>query len=52
METRYFVKFVGDKNVTVAVAKSSEEANILKQNQYEETTREFYNWVLSNTSKI
>lgn len=39
METRYFLKFIGTKNVTLAVARSHNEATILRRNQYEETTQ-------------
>lgn len=52
METRYFVKFIGDKNVTLAVARSRAEARILTDNQYEETTKSFYEWLRSQTRKI
>lgn len=52
MNTRYFVKFIGDKNVTVAVARSENDAETLLANNYEETTADFYNWVQSNTRKI
>lgn len=52
METRYFVKFIGDKHVTVAIAQTPADAEILLANQYEETTEAFYNWVRSNTRKI
>lgn len=52
METRYFVKFVGDKNVTLAVAHTNNEVIVLKNNQFEETTPEFYQWVRSQTRKV
>lgn len=52
MESRYFVKFIGDKHVTVAIANSSEEANTLKHNQFEETTQSFYQWVQNQTRKV
>ena len=52
METRYFVKFVGDTFVTVAKAHSDTEAETLLDNQYEETTEEFFDWVRSNTSEL
>ncbi len=52
METRYFVKFIGDKHVTLAVARSVNEAQVLIRNQFEETTAEFYSWVQSQTCKI
>ncbi len=52
MDTRYFVKFIGDKHVTVALAKTASEAKALQNNQFEETTAEFYNWVREKTRKI
>jgi len=52
METRYFVKFIGDKHVTVAIAHNVNEAQTLIRNQFEETTQTFYHWVRSHTSKI
>lgn len=52
METRYFVKFIGDKNVTLALAHTESEAEILVNNQFEETTAEFYEWVRSQTSEV
>lgn len=52
METRYFVKFIGDKNVTLAIAYSQDEATTLKRNQFEETTENFYKWVQSQTQRI
>ncbi len=52
METRYFVKFVGDKHVTLAVARNRTEASMLKSNQFEETTQTFYQWVQSKTQQI
>ncbi|MEM9952608.1 MAG: hypothetical protein AAF846_13465 [Chloroflexota bacterium] len=52
METRYFVKFIGDKHVTLAVASNTQEAETLKHNKFEETTQHFYQWVQSQTRKI
>ncbi len=50
METRYFVKFVGEKHVTVAKARNTQDVETLLRNQYEETTEIFYNWVRENTA--
>ena len=52
MDTRYFVKFIGDKHVTLAVANSNNEAETLIRNQFEETTPEFYSWVQSHPQKL
>lgn len=52
MDTRYFVKFIGDKHVTLAVARSNSEAETLIRNQFEETTPEFYRWVQAQTKQI
>lgn len=52
METRYFLKFIGDKHVTLAVAHTNNEAELLIHNQFEETTAEFYAWVRSQTTKL
>lgn len=52
MEMRYFIKFIGDKNVTLAVAHNNNEATVLKNNQFEETTAEFYQWVRAQTQKV
>ncbi len=52
MGTKYFVKFIGDKHVTVAVARNEEEAQTLSRNHFEETTETFYNWVRSNTQPL
>ena len=51
METRYFVKFIGDTFVTVAKAQDAAEAQTLIDNQYEETTDDFYDWVRSITRR-
>jgi hypothetical protein len=51
METRYFVKFIGEKHVTIAKAKSPNEVETLRRNHYEETTHTFYSWVYQNTQK-
>jgi len=50
--TQYFVKFISDKNVTIAKAETETDAKILMQNQYEPTTPEFYQWVIENTTRI
>lgn len=52
MQTKYFVKFIGDKNVTLAKAHDSHEEEVLVDNNYEETTQQFYNWLRSQTSLI
>ncbi len=52
METQYYVKFIGMKHVVVAKAQNSAETRILQQNQYEKCTRDFYEWVCSNTRLI
>ena len=52
METRYFVKFVGEKHVTVAKARTAQEVETLLTNQYEETTESFFNWIRDNTTQI
>lgn len=52
MQTRYFVKFIGDKHVTVAKAQNPYQAEILLNNQYEETTLAFYTWVQQNTRQV
>lgn len=52
MGTRYFVKFIGDKHVTVALAHNTEEAQTLIRNQFEETTENFYRWVQANTQPL
>jgi hypothetical protein len=52
METRYFVKFIGDKHVTIAKAATQNETEILRRNQYEETTENFYQWLSQNTRRI
>ncbi|MGB7340580.1 MAG: hypothetical protein WBC91_16910 [Phototrophicaceae bacterium] len=52
MENRYFVKFIGTKNVTLAVARNQDEAVVLQRNQFEETTQSFYSWVQSQTQTI
>jgi hypothetical protein len=52
METRYFVKFIGDKNVTLAVAYKPAEVEMLRRNHYEETTQSFYQWVQQHTHRI
>ncbi|MEM6282731.1 MAG: hypothetical protein AAF787_11100 [Chloroflexota bacterium] len=52
METRYFVKFIGDKHVTIAKAHNVAEAAVLIDNQYEETTEFFYNWVRQQTAQV
>lgn len=52
MVIRYFVKFIGTMNVTLALAHDEIEATILKRNQFEETTEAFYTWLQSQTQKI
>lgn len=52
METRYFVKFIGPKNVVLALAHDNNEVLTLKGNQFEETTVTFYKWIQSQTRKI
>lgn len=52
METRYFVKFIGDKNVTLAVARNQNEAAVLQQNQFEETSQSFFSWVQAKTQIV
>lgn len=52
METRYFVKFIGDKHVTIATAHNESEADTLVVNQFEETTETFFEWVKSQTQRI
>lgn len=52
METRYFVKFIGDQYVTLAVAHNDNEAAILLDNQFEPTTEEFYRWLQAQTKQI
>jgi hypothetical protein len=52
MDVQYFVKFIGDRYVTVAKARSSSEADTLRRNQYEPTTPEFYHWVRDNTRPL
>ncbi len=49
MTTKYFVKFIGDKNVTLAKAHNRHQENILRRNNYEQTTEQFYQWVRSHT---
>ncbi|MCL4246794.1 MAG: hypothetical protein KJ065_01445 [Anaerolineae bacterium] len=52
METRYFVKFIGDQYVTLAVAHDDNESAILLDNQFEPTTEEFYRWLQAQTKQI
>ena len=52
MQIRYFVKFIGDKFVTLAKAHDDAEASTLIHNQYEETTESFYNWVRTQTAQL
>jgi len=52
METRYFVKFIGDKHVTLAKAQTRAQAETLKSNQFEETTAQFYRWVQAQTNRV
>ena len=52
METRYFVKFIGEQYVTLAVAHSDEEAAVLLANQFEPTTEEFYHWLQEQTAQV
>ncbi|MCI0712636.1 MAG: hypothetical protein L0154_20945 [Chloroflexi bacterium] len=52
MDIQYFVKFIGDKHVTVAKAYNENEAKVLRTNQYEKTTPQFYEWVRSKTNLI
>ncbi|MCC6617093.1 MAG: hypothetical protein IT320_26710 [Anaerolineae bacterium] len=52
METRYFVKFIGEQFVTLAVAHNDKEAATLLANQFEPTTEEFYHWLQEQTKQI
>jgi hypothetical protein len=52
MTIKYFVKFIGDRNVTLAKARDHEQEQILRHNNYEETTEEFYQWVRSETQPV
>lgn len=52
METQYFVKFIGDKNVALARAHNAHEAEVLRRNQYDACSRDFYQWVISNTAML
>ena len=49
---RYFVKFIGTKNVTLAIAQNQDEATVLATNQFEETTQSFYTWVQNQTQVV
>lgn len=51
-DTRYFVKFIGDKNVSLAKAHTEQEAELLRRNQYESASESFYNWVRQNTRPV
>ena len=52
INVQYFVKFIGDRHVTVAKAYSEYEADVLRRNQYEPTTPEFYEWVRRTTRPV
>lgn len=52
MTTKYFLKFIGDKNVTLAKAHDHEQEQILRRNNYEETTEEFYQWIWAETQPV
>ena len=50
--TRYSIKFIGDRNVTLAGAYNECAVETLKTNQFEETTENFYKWAQLQTSPI
>lgn len=52
MATQFFVKYIGDRYVTVAKAKTEQEAHILHSNDYQTCSESFYKWVIENTRKL
>ena len=48
MSAKYFAKVVNMQQVTVAVATTEQEAETLRQQQYEPCSRAFYESVLRN----
>jgi hypothetical protein len=51
MSTQYFAKVVDMQHVTVATATTEQEAETLRQQQFEPCSRAFYDSVIRNQNK-